>query len=70
MENALRLEGAVEISLDNNMLAPLGTLHIVKSFKLSVNKTFKIQLHHVKMLQDLKDKIERNWQLIQVVKDS
>ncbi len=54
---------AAEIFLDNNMLAPLETLSNVKTFELRVDKTSNHQSHHIKMVQDLKEHIERNWQL-------
>lgn len=59
---------AVEIFLDNNMLAPLGTLFNVKSFNSRLAGPCKLQSRHVKMVQDLKEKIERNWQLRQAAK--
>ena len=61
---------AVEIFLDTNLLAPLGTLHNVKLFKLSVNKRSKPQSHHAEMVQDLKRKVKRNRQLRQAAKNS
>ena len=62
---------AWEVFLDNNMLAPLGTLYNVKSIELGpVVPTSKPQQHHMKMVQDLKEKIERNWQLSQAAKNS
>ena len=66
------IEGrAWEIFLDNNMLAPLGTLDNVKSIELGpIVPPSKPQQHHVKMVQDLKEKIERNWQLSQAAKNS
>lgn len=61
---------AIEIFLDNNMLTPLETLNNVKYFGLRVEGETKLQSHHAKMIQDLKDKIERNWQLSQAAKKS
>ena len=54
---------AAEIFLDNNMLAPLEALSNVKTFELRVVKTSNPQSHHIKMVQNLKENIERNWQL-------
>ena len=56
---------AAGVFLDNNMLAPLEILSNVKTFELRVDKTCNPQSHHIKMAQDLKEKIERNWQLSQ-----
>lgn len=48
---------AVEVFLDNNMLALLRTVFPVKSTNLRVDRTSKPQPHHVKMVQDLENKI-------------
>lgn len=80
-EDALRVEEymrlsyatedrAVKIFLDKNMLAPLGTLHNVRLFKFSFNKRSKPQSRHAKMVQDLKDKVERNCHLSQAARNS
>ncbi|CAF9921915.1 MAG: hypothetical protein ALECFALPRED_001973 [Alectoria fallacina] len=60
---------AVEVFLDDNMLALLRTTFPVKSTNLRVDRTSQLQLYHVKMVQNLKNKIERNWQLSQAAKN-
>lgn len=52
------------------MLAPLGTLSNVKYCKLEFHPTSRPDSHHVKIAQDLKDRIERNWLLSQAAKVS
>ena len=60
---------AWELFLDNDMLAPLETLSNVRRFKLRPVLPFsQPQQHYMKMIQDLKEKIERNWQLSQAAK--
>ena len=55
---------AWELFLDNDMLAPLETLFNVRHFELRPMLSHaQPQPRHVKMIQDLKEKIERNWQL-------
>ena len=62
---------AWELFLDNNMLAPLETLSNVRRFELRpVITGHQPQQHHEKMIQDLKEKIERNWQLRQAARNS
>lgn len=63
-------EMAQQIFLNNKMLAPLGTLSNVKSCKLEFHPTSRPDSHHVKIAQDLKDRIERNWLLSQAAKVS
>ena len=58
-------ERALQVFLDDNMLTPLGTLSNVKPCKLDFSLTCMPQSHHVKMVQDLKYRIEHNWQLSQ-----
>ena len=62
---------AWELFLDNNMLAPLETLCNVRRFELRPILPFsQPQQHYVKMIQDLKEKIERNWQLSHAARNS
>ena len=61
---------AIEIFIDSNMLAPLETLDNVKSFGVTVDNESKLQSHHAKIIRDLRDKIEGNWQLSQAAKRS
>ena len=60
---------AVENFLGNNMFGPLGTYCNVGSFQVWVKKTFKLQSHHAKMVQDLRYQIEHNGQLSQTAKN-
>lgn len=62
---------AWELFLDNNMLAPLETLSNVRRFELHpILPHHQPQQHYVKMIQDLKERIERNWQLSQAARNS
>ena len=60
-----------ELFLDNNLLAPLEMMSNVRRFELRPILPFaQPQQHYVKMIQDLKEKIERNRQLSQAAKNS
>ena len=62
---------AWKLFLDNDMLAPLGTLSNVRRFELRpILPFFQPQQDYVKMIQGLKENIERNWQLSQAAKNS
>lgn len=60
---------AIEMFLDNNMLVPLETLNNVKFFNLTVRGDPKPQSRYGRMIQDLKDRSECNWQLSQTAKN-